>query len=121
MTDVSQLLSQALGVLFVPILLLSRWLRLKFAADPNKPTLPEWSIYAIMLALTMGLSYGQQSLQPFMQPETVAQIWWVQGLLFFIALLVTDLGADATSTKSVSNAAKIDVANAMSTAPGGKP
>jgi hypothetical protein len=45
----------------------------------------------------------------------------VQGLLFFIALLVADLGADATSTKSVSNATKIAVANATSPLPDGKP
>jgi hypothetical protein len=120
MNDASALLSTALGALFIPILLFSRWIRLKFASDPDKPTLPEWSIYAIMLILTMGLSYGQWSVQPI-PPESVSQLWWVQGILFFIALLVADLGADATSTKSVSNATKIAVANATTTQPGGKP
>jgi hypothetical protein len=120
MNDAASLLETALGALFIPILLFSRWIRLKFASDPNKPTLPDWSIYLIMLVLTEGLSFGQYNVQPI-APESVTQVWWVQGLLFFIALLVADLGADATSTKSVTNAPKIAIANAVSPIPGGKP
>jgi hypothetical protein len=120
MNDAQALLQTALGALFPAILLGSRLLRLTFAADPNKPTIPEWGIYLIMLVLTMGLSYGQWSVQPI-PPESVVQLWWVQGILFFIALAAADKLADLTSTKTVSNATKIAVANAVTDIPGGKP
>lgn len=119
MQDVSQLVQTGLSVLLVPILLLSRFIRLKFAADPNKPTLHESVIYSIMAALSLGLAFAQHSLQQ-LPPQSVVDFWWVQGILFFAALCGADMGVDATSTKTVGSAIKIAEANAVATEAGGE-
>lgn len=110
MNEAANLLQSGLSVLLVPILLGARALRKKFAIDPEKPTLPEAIIYALMGGLGLGLAYAQHSVNP-LPAMTVVDLWWVQGLLFFGALIVADIGVDATSTKTAHAAEAIRAAN----------
>ena len=110
MNEAAQLLQSGLNVLVVPLLLVARATRKKLATDPNKPTLHEGVIFALMLSFGLGLGYAQHNLNP-MPAMSVTDIWWVQGFLFFGALVLADLGADATSTKTEKAAAAIEAAN----------
>lgn len=106
MNEAAQLLQTGLSVLLVPILLTSRALRKKFATDPSKPTLHEAWIYLSMALMSGGLSYAQHSVAPA-PVASLTDLWWVQGLLFFAALILADLGVDATSIKTPSALADI--------------
>jgi len=110
MNEAAQLLQTALGLLLVPVLLGVRALRKKFAEDPDKPTINEAIIYGIMLVLGMALAYGQHTVVSGIAAVSVVDLWWVQGILFFMALAVSDIGVDATSTKTASSQAKIAAA-----------
>jgi hypothetical protein len=107
---VSQLLHSALNGLFVAVLLLMRAIRKKFATDPDKPTINEGIIYGVALILSLALCYAQNSVSP---PDitSVVDLWWVQGILFFGALFIADVGVDATSIKTQKAQEQIAVAN----------
>lgn len=114
MNEAAQLLQTAIGVLLVPILLGVRVLRKKFAEDPKKPTINEGIIYALMCVMSFAIAWGQNSVA-HVQAASVVDLWWVQGLLMFLALAVADIGVDATSTKTAESQAKITAANTTGT------
>jgi hypothetical protein len=96
---ISSLLTNDLGALLLPILLIVRALRKKFMLDPGKPTIPEIVITIMFFVAGFGLAYANVKLHPE-QATALTQVAWVQGLLFGGALLFADMGFDATSVKT---------------------
>ena len=99
MNESAQLVQSSLSLLIVPLFLLGRGLRKKFHFDDTKPVLPEAVIYGGWAALSVGLAFAQNRVSPIVATGVV-DLWWVQGLLFFGALVLADLGSDATSIKA---------------------
>ena len=106
MNEAAALLQQALGALVLPTLLGIRAVRKKFALDPDKPTIHEGIIILAMAVVGFGLSYASWMVNP-LPPNDLLSLWFVQGFLYFIALLLGDMGMDATSIKSASAERKI--------------
>ncbi len=66
--------------------------------------------HALMFILSLGLSYAQNSVAPD-AVMSVVDVWWVQGILFFGALFLADVGVDATSIKTAKAQSDIAIAN----------
>lgn len=97
--QITALLKNDLAGLLLPLLLGLRAVRKKFALSQNLPTIREGILVGAMFALGLGLAYANVALHPT-EPVTVVDLAWVQGIIFGIALLLMDLGVDATSIQT---------------------
>lgn len=104
--DITSLLTGELSVLLLPLLLIVRAVRKKFALSSTLPTLSEWIISGLMFVAGLGIAFANYRLAGT-PAEGLVSLWWIQGLLFGGGLLVMDMGLDATSTKTESAAATI--------------
>ncbi len=105
------LLQSGLQLLLIPLTLGIRRLRQVFAMDPNKPTINEGVIQLLMCVCGLGLAYSAWAIN-HARPTMITDYWFVQGILFYIAMLTFDVGADATSTKTMKAQVAIAQANA---------
>lgn len=105
--QVAGLVHAALGSL-VPVFLLGiRALRRKFALSEGLPTIHEGLIVLLMGAVGFALAYGDHSVTQTIPAATIIDVPWVQGLLIWIAFILGDVAADATSIKTEGAAQKL--------------
>jgi hypothetical protein len=113
--EVVALLTQNLAALLLPLLWGIRAFRKKFALDPARPTIHEGIIVGIMFALGFGLAFAGSRIAvdaPIVMPQTLVDLWPVQGFLFGLGLMLSDMAMDQTSIKTASAEAKIEAINA---------
>ena len=103
---VTALLQNDLGGFLVPLMLGVRALRKKFAISDRLPTLHEAILVVLMLVLGLGLAFANMRLQKD-AAQILTQLWWVQGLLFWLGFIIMDIGFDVTSVRTSSAEAAI--------------
>lgn len=92
MDQITNLLNVGLGALLPAFLLGLRDLQRRFAESETAPTWKPFVLPALMLLVSAGLAYGNRA---FLPPATSASgLWWVQGALFYFALLIGDRAAE---------------------------
>lgn len=118
MDQITPLLQNDLAALLMPIMLGVRALYTLFLIKDGLPTLPRVVIPVALLLLAEGLAYSNAGLQPD-AAATLAGLWWVQGLLFWIGLLLSDAAAGLIygkaqdASKSAAGGLKLLIAGAL--------
>lgn len=121
MDQITGLLHNDLAVLLLPLLLGIRGLRKKFATSSSLPTISEVIITVAMFGFGIAIAYANLGLHPA-AAQSVVDIAWVQGILYGVALMLMDLGVDATSTRTadaqraIAATARLVLAGALSLA-----
>lgn len=97
MDQVTPLLQNDLAVLLPVLLLGVRAVFAYFKKQPNLPTIPFWIVPAALFVLAEGLAFSNGRLHQG-GAESLAGVWWVQGLLFAIGLVIGDQLAESVYT-----------------------
>lgn len=87
--EVTSLLSNQLALLLPAILLGLRALHRALEESETKPTIPWWAFGLALASLSLGLSYANATFNTE-APKALVELWWVQGVLFFLALAIGD-------------------------------
>lgn len=127
--ELKKLLSNDLAFVLPGVLILQRLVWLNFFESAESESIPRKWFAGVMLLFSMGVAYANFA----MHAETatsVAQLWWMQGLIFWGGLLAADFllekayrsprpeGSVTASSKSGGYAPAIAIALLVSTAAG---